>query len=97
MAVPPVFSKSFYKLLAEAAEEFGISRGTLAIRALRHYIKELRIRNSPITEAMNEDSAKQYAKVQSKLAKNYWSGVSVEDRKARLKKALEARWSKKAK
>ncbi len=97
MRMPPVFSKSFYNLLAQAAEEFAVSRSEFVMRALRHYIKELRIRKSPLTEASDEDSAKQYAKVQSKLAKRYWSTVSEEDRKARLAKVLQARWGKKKK
>jgi hypothetical protein len=97
MRMPPVFSKSFYRLLTEAAEEFGVSRGSLAIRALKFYIKELRLRTSPLTDAVGEDSAKEYAKVQSKLSKDYWATVPVEERKRRAAAALEARWGKKKK
>lgn len=93
----PVFSKSFYRLLTEASEEFGVSRASLAIRALKFYIKELRLRKSPLTDAVGEDSAKEYAKVQSKLSKDYWATVPVEERKRRAAAALEARWGKKKK
>ncbi len=95
--MPPVFSKSFYRLLTEAAEEFGVTRSEIAIRALKHYIKELRLRKSPLTDAVGEDSAKEYGKVQSQISKNYWSTVSPEERKRRAAIALKARWAKKKK
>jgi len=92
--MPPVFSKSFYRLLTEAAAEFDLTRAELAVRALKHYIKELRLRRSPLTDAVGEDSAKEYAKVQSKLSKDYWSTLAPEERKRRAAIALEARWGK---
>lgn len=97
MRIPPVFSRSFYKLLTEAAEEFGVSRGAFAIRALKYYIKELRIRESPLADAVGEETAKDYAKVQSRLSKAYWSTLSPEERKRRAAIALEARWPSKKK
>jgi hypothetical protein len=95
MAMPPVFSKSFYKLLTEAAEEFGISRSEFVMRALRYYIKELRIRKSPITEALDEESAKTFSQIQSKLSRNYWATLTEDERKARTAAAREGRWPKK--
>jgi hypothetical protein len=97
MRMPPVLSKSFWELLARSAEEFGVTRAEFAIRALKHYVKELRIRSSPITSAMGEDTAKEYSKVQSTLSKTYWATVDEEERKKRTAAAREKRWPKKKK
>jgi hypothetical protein len=97
MRLPPVLSKSFWELLANAAGEFGVTRAEFAIRALKHYIKELRIRKSPITEATNEEQAKQYSKIQSKLSRTFWDGIDDEERRKRTAAAREARWPKKKK
>jgi hypothetical protein len=97
MSVPPAFSKSFYKLLAEFAEEFSLTRGEFVIRAIKHYATELRKRQSPLGEALGEDSVERYKEIQGKLAKNYWATVPEEERKRRMAKAIEARWPKKKK
>ena len=97
MSMPPAFSKSFYKLLAEFAEEFALTRGEFVIRAIKHYAKELRARKSPLGDALGEESIEQYGKIQSKLAKNYWATVDPEERKRRMAKAIQARWGKKKK
>jgi hypothetical protein len=97
MRIPPVFSKSFYKLLAEFAEEFAVTRGEFAIRALKHYAKELRVRKSPLGDALGDHSVDRYKEIQSKLAKDYWATVDESQRKARMAKAIEARWAKKRK
>ncbi len=93
--MPPVFSRSFYKLLTQASEEFGATRAEFAIRALRHYIKELRIRKSPISDAVDEASAKKFSEIQSTLSRNYWSGLTEEERKKRTAAARKKRWPKK--
>ncbi len=95
--MPPAFSKSFYKLLAEFAEEFSLTRGEFVIRAIKHYATELRKRQSPLGEALGEDSVERYKEIQGKLAKNYWATVPEEERKRRMAKAIEARWPKKKK
>jgi hypothetical protein len=97
MAVPPVFSKSFYQLLATCAEEFGLTRGAFAMRAMKHYAKELRVRASALGDALGEESVERYQKIQSKLAKDYWATVPPEERKRRAAAALAARWGKKKK
>ncbi len=89
-----MFSKSFYKLLAEFAEEFAVTRSEFAIRALKHYAKELRFRTSALSDALGDESIEQYKKVQGKLAKNYWATVDASERKRRTAAALEARWAK---
>ncbi len=92
--MPPVFSKSFYKLLTEATEEFGFTRAEFAIRALKHYIKELRIRKSPISDTVDEESAKKFSEIQSKLSRNYWAGLTEIERRTRTAAAREKRWPK---
>ena len=94
MGIPPVFSKSFYKLLAEFAEEFAVTRSEFAIRALKHYAKDLRFHKSPLSDVLKEGSIEEYKKVQGKLAKDYWATVDPEERKRRMSKAVEARWAK---
>ena len=97
MALPPVFSKSFYQLLAKFADEFGLTRGAFVMHAIKYYAKELRARSSAIGDALGDEDLQRYAKIQGKLAKNYWATVDPEERKKRTAKALEARWGKKKK
>jgi hypothetical protein len=97
LRTPPIFSKSFYRQLAEYAEEFAVTRAEFAFRALRHYAKELRMRGSTLNEALGDDDAKRYGEVQSKLTKKWWASMTPEQRKARTKKANEARWAQKRK
>ena len=96
LSVPPVFSKTFYRLLAEYAEEFAVSRAEFVMRAIRYYAKELEFRQSPMAKALgSEEAAKDYAEVQRELAKQWWANMSDEARKARTKNANAARWAKK--
>ena len=97
MRLPPVFSKSFYRLLAEFAEEFAVTRGEFAIRALKCYAKQLRAKETPVTSVLDNQSLEDYGKVQSALAKKYWKTVSPDERKKRAAKALAARWGTKKK
>lgn len=97
MTVPPVFSKSFYTLLAKYAEEFGLTRGAFVMRAIKHYAKALRVRESTLGDVLTEESVDRYKEIQGKLAKNYWATVPEEERKRRAAKALAARWGKKKK
>ena len=95
MRLPAVLSKSFWELLAKAAEEFGVTRAEFAIRALKHYIKELRIRKSPITAATSEEQAKQYSKMQSTVSRTFWNSLDEEERRKRTEAARKKRWPKK--
>lgn len=90
-----MFSQAFYRLLSAGAEELGLTRGALAIRALKFYLKEARKKSaSQLTETVGEDSAKEYSRVQSKLSKDYWATVPEAERKRRAEKAAEGRWGK---
>ena len=95
MSVPPIFPTAYYRLLAKGAQQLGLSRTTLAMSALRHYLKTQQTKNAPITKVLSADLTEQFAAAQRKLAKDWWSSLTAEERKARAKKANQARWPKK--
>jgi len=45
----------------------------------------------------SEELARKYAEAQRKVAKQWWTTISPEEKAARTKKANEARWPKKKK
>ncbi len=98
MSLPPVFPASYYRLLARGAKELGISRAKLAVTAIRHYLKAVASQNAPKAKALgSEDLAQKFAEAQRKIAKEWWSTLSPEEKAARTKKANQARWPKKKK
>jgi len=82
-------------MLLAYSKEFGVTRIEFALQAFRHYAKSLRLQRSPATKALgSEEAAQQFAAAQSQLARERWSKVPPEERKARTKKAMAARWGK---
>ena len=83
-------------MLLAYSKEFGLTRVEFTLQALRHHAKSLRLQRSPTTKALgSEEAAEQFAAAQSQLARERWSQVSPEERKARMKKVMDARWTKK--
>lgn len=94
-SVPPHFPKTFYKLLAELALEFNITRPQVALKALRLFAKEARKERSPFHQALGSEEVAQHlsAAVSAKM-KNWWAKVPKAEREQRARKAAEARWGK---
>ena len=98
MSLPPVFPTSYYRLLAQGARDLGMSRAKLAVVAVRHYLKAIASKNTPKAKAFgNEELAQEFAEAQGKIARQWWSTLSPEEKAARTKKANQARWPKKKK
>ena len=98
MSLPPVFPATYYKLLAQGARKLSMSRTKLAVTAVRHYLKAIAGKNAPRTKALgSEDLAQKFAEAQRKIAKEWWSTLSPEEKAARTKKANQARWPPKTK
>ncbi len=95
MSIPPVFPAAFYRLLAKTAQQLGVSRSSLGMDALRAYAKAQKAQAAPIRKVLPEDLAQQFAEARRKIAQNWWNSLDEKDKKARLKKAHEARWPKK--
>lgn len=96
--MPPIFPKAFYKALMAYAREFGVTRVEFAVTALRHYARELRGRNSPLTKALgSDDLAKQFAEARAKVARDWWAKLTPEERKERARRANKSRWPEKQK
>jgi len=58
-------------------------------------VKEQKAQQAPIAKVLPADLAEQFAAAQRKIAKNWWNTLSEEERKARARKANQARWGKK--
>jgi hypothetical protein len=99
MAVPVLLSKAFYQQLAEYAEEFRLTRAAFVMRAIKHYAKFLRTRDTALGDALGKEEIdiERYKQIQGKLAKDYWANIPEAERKRRMAKAIEARWPKKKK
>jgi hypothetical protein len=95
MTIPPVFSKSFYRKLAEYAKEFKTSRSAFAMKAIDYYAEGLRRKKSPAMKALGSDLAARHSELVGKVVKQWWRGISPEERTERAKKAIAARWAKK--
>jgi hypothetical protein len=95
LSVPPSFPKTFYKLLAQLAIEFNMSRPQLALKALRSFAKEARKGRSAFHKALGSDEiAQQLKDAVSAASKDWWSTVPESERKERARKAAEGRWGK---
>jgi hypothetical protein len=95
LSMPVVFSKAFYKALAGYAAEFRTTRTQFVIKAVRHYAETLRKKNSPMGKVLpSVEIVEVYRDAQSELSKKWWSKLSPEEKTARAKKAIEARWGK---
>jgi hypothetical protein len=95
MMLPPAFPQSFYAALNKAAKESGMSRAAFAIKAVKFYRAELRKQRSPATKALGTKGAESYVEQARKVSQTWWSKLSEEEKTARAKKAIEARWGKK--
>lgn len=96
MSLPPSFPQTFYRTLNRLAKEAGINRATFALKALRFYAEALKKRKSPVTKALGAD-AETYTEQARKVSQNWWARLTAEEKTARAKKAIEARWRKKKK
>ncbi len=94
MSLPPSFPQSFYRTLNRLAKEAGVDRATFALKALRFYAAALKKRKSPVTKALGSD-AETYTEQARKVSQNWWAGLTAEEKTARAKKAIQARWGKK--
>jgi hypothetical protein len=94
--MPVVFSRAFYKALADYAAEFRTTRTRFVIKAVHCYAELLRKKNSPMSKVEpSQDVIEAYRDAQSKLAKKWWATLSPEEKAERSRKANEARWPKK--
>ena len=95
LSVPPHFPKTFYKLLAQLAVEFNITRPQLALKALRLFAKEARKERSPFHQALGSEEVAQHlsAAISAKM-KDWWAKVPQAEKERRARKAAEARWGK---
>ena len=94
MTLPPVFPASFYRLLTQGAMQLGVSRAQFATDAVRFYLKAQKAKRKPTAQVLPEELAEQLKEARRKLAQDWWSKVTKEERTARAKKANAARWSK---
>jgi hypothetical protein len=94
MTLPPVFPASFYRLLAQGALQLGVSRAQLATDAVRFYLKAQKAKRTPTAQVLPEELAEQFKEARRKLAQNWWSKLTKEERIARAQKANQARWNK---
>ena len=97
MMLPPAFPQSFYAALNKAAKESGMSRAAFAIKAVKHYAAELRRQKSPATKALGAKGAESYVEQARKVSQTWWSKLTDEEKSARARKAITARWGKKKK
>jgi hypothetical protein len=95
LSIPPVFSATFYQLIVKGAKQLGVSRAQFTLDAVRYYLRNLNQKKSSAAKALgSEELAKQFSEAHSKIAKKWWSTISDEERSARAKKAVQARWAK---
>jgi metal-responsive CopG/Arc/MetJ family transcriptional regulator len=93
--MPVVFSKAFYKTLADYAVEFRTTRSRFVMKAVRYYAEEMRKKHSPMGKAIpSQDIVSAYRDAQGAVSKEWWATLTPEERSARAKKAIEARWGK---
>lgn len=95
MSLPPVFPVAFYRLLVKGAQKLGISRVKLATDSLRHYLKAQKAKSAPAAKALPKGVAEHLSKASRKFAKDWWDKLPEAEKKARAKKANQARWKKK--
>lgn len=97
MSLPPSFPQTFYAALNKAAQKAGMPRSAFAIKAIRFYSAALAKRNSPATKALGSSDAERYSEMSRKVSQTWWSKLTPEEKTARAKKAIGARWAKKNK
>jgi hypothetical protein len=94
LTLPPSFPQSFYRALNKAAKEAGMARAAFAAKAIKFYSAALKKRTAPATKALGALDADKYAEMSRKVSQSWWSKLTPEEKSARSKKALEARWGK---
>jgi hypothetical protein len=99
--LPPLFSREFFSLLRSAAEQFGTSRADFALRALKYYVAALREKSEKAqapkpqsVPALTIDQTELFRKMSSKVAREWWSNLSPEERAQRAATARAARAAK---
>jgi hypothetical protein len=97
MTLPPSFPQSFYAALNRAAKELGMPRATLATKAIKFYVSEMKKRTSPSAKALGLSGAEDYAEMSRKVSKTWWAKLTPEEKSARAKTAAQGRWGKKKK
>jgi hypothetical protein len=97
MRLPPSFPQSFYAALNKAAKASGMSRAQFATKAIKFYAAALKKQSSPVTKALGHAGAEIYTEQARRVSQTWWSRLTPEEKSARAKKALAARWGKKKK
>jgi hypothetical protein len=95
--LPPSFPQSFYRVLNAAAKKAGMARAAFAMKAIKFYSAALEKRTAPATKALGPIDADKYAEMSRKVSQSWWAKLTPEEKSARSKKALDARWGKKKK
>ena len=96
MSLPPSFTPTYFRKLAQEAMELGVNRAKLAMDALNYYTRAMKKKKAPITKAMgSKELADKYSEANRKIAKEWWGTVSEEEKRERALKAVRARWAKK--
>lgn len=94
MSLPPSFPQTFYRTLNRLAKEVGMDRATFALKALKFYGSALKKSKSSVTKALGANAVESYTEQARKISQSWWATLTPEEKTARAKKAIEARWGK---
>jgi len=97
MSLPPSFPQSFYRSLNRLAKEAGMNRAAFAAKAIKFYAAALKKSKSQVTKALGAKAVEGYTEQARKISQSWWATLTPEEKTARAKKAIAARWGKKKK
>jgi hypothetical protein len=77
----------------------GITRAEFALEAVQQHLENIKAKakGNALAESLgSEELSKKYREANSKIAKSWWSKQSEKEKSERARRAVEARWGKKA-
>lgn len=88
-------TESFYKKLVRVAKECDLSRYEALSKGLDALLRETQVRNSALNRNIKSPGQSEvFRRTMGQVSRNYWTTVSLAEKRERARKSAQARWNR---